>query len=155
MDLHAEDPSAIPEADCVDANGKPILEHSLTYSLIFAEVLLPQGEEKQLAKVLRRSVDWDGKTIGQHHKNPLLNTLVYDIEFPNGNVKKYSAHIIAENLWCFFFKNDYGGINYFIPTRCHRIHWWALQWEPQTCAACTVELQLARLRSSTISPTFE
>ena len=30
LDLHAEDPSTIPEADCVDANGNPILEHSLT-----------------------------------------------------------------------------------------------------------------------------
>ena len=30
LDLHAEDPSTIPEADCVDAKIKPILEHSLT-----------------------------------------------------------------------------------------------------------------------------
>ena len=36
--------------------------------------------------------------IGQHHKNPLLNTLVYDIEFPNGDVRKYAANIIAVNL---------------------------------------------------------
>ena len=33
--------------------------------------------------------------IGQHHKNPLLNTLMYDIEFPNGDVRKYAANIIA------------------------------------------------------------
>ena len=36
--------------------------------------------------------------IGQHHKNPLLNTLMYDIEFPNGDVRKYAANIIAVNL---------------------------------------------------------
>ena len=74
------------------------MEHLLTDILISAEVLLPQGEEKQLAKVLRRSVNRDDKTIGQHHKNHLLNTLVYDIEFPDSDVKKYSANIIAENL---------------------------------------------------------
>ena len=79
LDLHAEDHCTIPVADCVDANVKPILEHSLTDILISAEVLLPQGEEKQLAKVLRRLVDRDDKTIVQHHKNPLLNTLVHDI----------------------------------------------------------------------------
>ena len=36
--------------------------------------------------------------VGQHHKNPLLNTLVYDIQFPNGDVSKYSANIIALNF---------------------------------------------------------
>ena len=36
--------------------------------------------------------------IGQHHKNPLLNTLMYDIEFPNGDVRKYAANIVAVNL---------------------------------------------------------
>ena len=39
-----EEPTAIPIADCVDANGKPILANSLTDVLISAEVLLPQGE---------------------------------------------------------------------------------------------------------------
>ena len=28
----------------------------------------------------------------------MLNTLVYDIDFPDGDVKKYYANIIAENL---------------------------------------------------------
>jgi len=28
--------------------------------------------------------------------NPLLNTLIYDVEFPDGNIKKYAANIIAE-----------------------------------------------------------
>ena len=44
LELHAEDPSAITEVDCVDTNGKPILKYSLTDRLISAEVLLPQGE---------------------------------------------------------------------------------------------------------------
>ena len=79
FDLDDVDPTVIPESDCVDANGKPILSNSLTDVLISAEVLLPQGEEQQLAKVLCRSVDRDRQVIGQHHKNPLLNTLMYDI----------------------------------------------------------------------------
>ena len=70
------EPTVSIEADCVDANGNPILANSLTDVLISAEVLLPQGEEQQLAKVLRRLVDQDGQVIGQHHKNPLLNTLM-------------------------------------------------------------------------------
>ena len=39
-----------------------------------------------------------GQVIGQHHNNTLLNTLMYDIEFPNGDVRKYAANIIAVNL---------------------------------------------------------
>ena len=74
------------------------MANSLTDVLISAEVLLPRGEEQQLAKVLRRSVDQDGQVIGQHHKNSLLNTLMYDIEFPNGDVRKFAANIIAVNL---------------------------------------------------------
>ena len=74
------------------------MANSFTDFLISAEVLLPQGEEQPLAKFLRRSVDQDGQVVGQHHKNPLLNTLVYDIEFPNGNVRKYSANVIAVNF---------------------------------------------------------
>ena len=33
-----------------------------------------------------------------HSYNPLLITLVYDVEFPDGDVKKYAANLIAENL---------------------------------------------------------
>ena len=42
--------SKIPVADCVYANGKPILVNSLTDILVSAEVLLPHGEEQVMAK---------------------------------------------------------------------------------------------------------
>ena len=64
FDIYDVEPTVIPDADCVDANGNPILVNSLIDVLISAEVLLPQGKEKKLAKVLRRSVDRDGKVIG-------------------------------------------------------------------------------------------
>ena len=88
----------VPEADCVDATGKPILQQSLADTLINTEVLLPHGEDLQMATVLRQSMDKSGKVIGNANDNPLLNTLVYDVEFPDGNIKKYAANIIAENV---------------------------------------------------------
>ena len=36
--------------------------------------------------------------MGCYHKNPILNTLVYDVDFPDGEVKEYSANVIPENL---------------------------------------------------------
>ena len=44
FDLDDVEPTIIPEADCVDTNGNPILANLLTYVLISAEVLLPQAE---------------------------------------------------------------------------------------------------------------
>ena len=71
---------------------------SLTDILVSAAVLLPHGEEQVMAKVLRKSVDENGQVIGVHNENPLLNTLVYDVEFSDGDVKKYAAKLIAENV---------------------------------------------------------
>ena len=36
---------------------------------------------------------------GDFNDNPLLNTQVYNVEFPNGNVEQYAANIIAENIY--------------------------------------------------------
>ena len=97
MDVE-EETSAIPEADVTDAAGRPILQQSATDMLINAEVLLPQGEDLRAALVLGRAVDEQGRAIGNWNNNPLLNTLIYDVEFPDGEVKKYAANIIAENV---------------------------------------------------------
>ena len=51
-----------------------------------------------MEKVLRCLMDKMGKVVGEPHENPLLNTLIYDVEFPDGNIKKYAANIIAENV---------------------------------------------------------
>ena len=29
---------------------------------------------------------------------PLLNTLIYEVEFPDGTMKEYAANVIAENM---------------------------------------------------------
>ena len=94
-----EVPPLIPEADIVDATGRPILQQSFADTLINAEVLLPHGESKALATVMRRSVDVDGKLIGCLNDNPLLNTMVYDCEFSDGTTKAFAANTIAENIY--------------------------------------------------------
>ena len=88
----------VPEADAVDARGSSINQQSVAYLLINAEVLLPQGEAQQMAKVVRRSIDRDGNIISDLYKTPSLHSLVYDVEFPDGTVKQYAANVLAENL---------------------------------------------------------
>ena len=92
-------PPTLPlEADLVDAAGKRINQQSANDLLINAEVLLPTGEHQHMAKVLRRSVDEEGNLVGTFSDTSDLNTLLYDVEFPDGAVKQYAANIIAQNI---------------------------------------------------------
>ena len=67
--------------------------------LISAEVLLPLEGEVRKAKVKGRSIDDNGEQIGTYDPNPLLNSIVYDVEFPDGQIQEYSANIIAQNMY--------------------------------------------------------
>ena len=66
--------------------------------MINTEVLLPHGEMNTVAKVVKQSVDADGKVVGSFSENPMLNTLVYECEFPDSMTKEYAASIIAKNI---------------------------------------------------------
>lgn len=52
-----------------------------------------------MAKVKGNSNDADGNIIGNYNDNLFLNTMVYDVEFPDGAIKEYAANIIAENMY--------------------------------------------------------
>ena len=86
----------IPAAEAVDTTGKPINQQSVADLLINAEVLLGNRDTQQMARVLRRSLDADGKVIGELDGS--LNSLIYDVEFPDGAIKRYAANLIAENV---------------------------------------------------------
>ena len=87
------------ENDPVNSDGTSAFEKPITDAWINSEVSLPQGEKLQNARVVGRSKDADGNIRGQYDNNPLLNSLSYDVEFPDGAVKEYSANVIAENMY--------------------------------------------------------
>lgn len=64
-----------------------------------AEFLVNDNGEAVPAKVLKRARDNDGKPIGKTHSNPLLDTRAYDCEMHDGTVYRYSANVIAENIF--------------------------------------------------------
>ena len=69
-------------------------------SFLHAEVLLPRsGEVKQAATILGQSTDLTGDPIGEYSPNPMINTRVYDVMFPDGEVQQYSANVIAQSLY--------------------------------------------------------
>ena len=88
----------------LDGNNKKefeMLEHddiSEVDLLNGAEVLLPKGIHMQAATVLGRSKDNFGRLIGNYDSNPILDSRVYDVMFPDGTIHQYAANIIAENV---------------------------------------------------------
>jgi hypothetical protein len=93
-------PSSIPDEPPVDSSGKLLNQQPAYDKLIKAEVKLPQRGQNRRATVLGRSVDTDtGRTTGTFDENPYLNSVIYDVGFPDGEIKQYAANIIAENMY--------------------------------------------------------
>jgi hypothetical protein len=82
--------------DPLDSDGNTMFDKPLWDVIIHAEVLLPQGENMQSAKVKGCAKDI---LIGSYNSNPLLNLMLYDMEFPDGQIKQYGANVITENMY--------------------------------------------------------
>jgi len=66
---------------------------------ITARVLMPRGDAMEKGIVKCRKRDADGHLIGRSNTNPLLDTRVYEVQFPDGVANEYSANVIAENIF--------------------------------------------------------
>jgi hypothetical protein len=86
-----EPESEMPEADAFD--------HQMYDQYISAEVLLPKGDILLPAKVIGRKHDRDGNPLGIGHSNPLLDTRIYEVQFPDGHTEEFTANTIAENIY--------------------------------------------------------
>ena len=49
-------------------------------------------------KIIQWTIGPDGQVTGTYDSNRCLNSIIYDVEFPDGQVKKYAANIIAEKM---------------------------------------------------------
>ena len=96
------------DGDPIDpTDNKAVYEHSLSDILVGAEVLLPQGESMKAALVKGRHTDDNGNVVGTFDNNPLLNSLIYDVEFPDGSIREYAANVIAENMYSSLDENGF------------------------------------------------
>ena len=81
----------------MDEKGTPLSPNSIADPLINAEVVLPRVQSENLAKVIQCSLGVNGQVIGNHNKDPILNTCIYDVEFQYGIIKPYAENMIAKN----------------------------------------------------------
>ena len=70
--------------DPVDTDGTTTYEKPISDRWIYAEMNLLQGEAMQNSKVISSATDQDGNVIGAYDENPYYNTMVYDVELPDG-----------------------------------------------------------------------
>ncbi len=87
------DPS-VPEAD---TTFTPYM-YDDTY--LNMELALPRGGgEVEFARVVKRMRDKDGLPLGTANDNPILDSRVYEVEFPDGHKASLAANVKAENLF--------------------------------------------------------
>jgi hypothetical protein len=90
-DVTNGDEPTIPEGDSftIDAFDK----------YIGAQLDLPLNNAMAHASVVARQKDGEGNPVGSSDANPLLDTQVYQVEFPDGSTEEYAANVIAENMY--------------------------------------------------------
>ena len=54
-----------------------------------ASIMLPHGDRNEIAKVIGRKRDAEGNFIGRAHKNPILDSRIFTVRFPDGDEKDY------------------------------------------------------------------
>jgi hypothetical protein len=90
------DNSSIPVNDVDDDFTPDVLDD--TY--LNMELALPRsGGEVEFARVVKRLRDKDGIPIGTANDNPILDSRMYEVEFPDGYKTSMAANAIAENLF--------------------------------------------------------
>ena len=99
LDNVIDEPVESPDhEDILDSTGRILEQQPAFDKIINAEVMIQNGDEMAMGKVARQSLDADGRMTGIYHDSPFLNTITYDVEFPDGQVNKYGTNIIAEKM---------------------------------------------------------
>ena len=68
----------------METNDNRINTQSICDKLINIEITLQHGDILEYGKVKGKGLAPDGSIIGTYNDNPILNTLYYDVKFPDG-----------------------------------------------------------------------
>jgi hypothetical protein len=77
----------MPEADEFDVEAFD--------AYLQAEVLLLKGDDLMTGTIVGQKRDANGNPVGCHNVNPILDSRVYEVQFPDGHVEDYAANVIA------------------------------------------------------------
>jgi hypothetical protein len=86
------------EADDLVHHDNPLVESNDKYIGIKVPLKHHSGELRE-GTVVRRKRNVDGSLIGTEHANPMVDTRVYEVEFPDGSTDEFATNLIVENLY--------------------------------------------------------
>lgn len=94
-----EQPRVMPDIEePVDSSGRSINQQPACGKLLNVEIHVQHSNTLVKGKVIRRSIGPDGAATGPYDDNLILNSAIYDVELPDGQVKEHAANVIAENM---------------------------------------------------------
>jgi hypothetical protein len=82
----------------VDLIGRRLNQQPAYDKLLNTEVQMQVGNDLSKGVVTRQTIGPDGKLIGTYDEDPSKSTMVYEVEFNDGELREYSANTIAENM---------------------------------------------------------
>ena len=85
--------------ESVNNKGMALNQYPAYNFILNSEVSMKLEEKRRAPGVDQlRANEYDRNMSGRYYENPLLNSLVYEVESPDWYVKEYIANIIAENM---------------------------------------------------------
>ena len=66
--------------------------------MINAEVRIQLDDAAISGKVKRWALGPDGQMTGKYNANPYHNSILYEVEFADGQVHEYAANVIAKSM---------------------------------------------------------
>jgi hypothetical protein len=96
QDLDFEQELFDPDAAQVDVDD---IDNEVFDELLLNEPVLHRDGQLIRAKVMGRKRDNNGRVIGKYNPNPLLNSAVYLVEFPDGHIQELGANALIEAIY--------------------------------------------------------
>ena len=84
--------------DTMNATGRLLNQSPVYDHMINVEVRMQLDDAAVSGKEKRRALGPDGQMTGKYNANPYYNSVLYEVEFADGQVREYSADIIAESM---------------------------------------------------------
>ena len=121
---------------------EPMLEVGDHY--IVADMLLSREDQMARGHVVAQSCDANGNIMGRAHTNPILDTILYQVEFSGGKVTEITMNIIAKSMYtqCDADENEYLLLDSLIDTcktnkAIYLTDQWISKWDRPVTSKCT------------------
>lgn len=84
--------------DDLPKHDNPLKESDDKYIGMKVPLRHHSGELRE-GTIVSRKRNADGSLVGTEHSNPIVDTRVYEVEFPDGSIDEFATNLIVENLY--------------------------------------------------------